>query len=138
MIVASRSMVTRPPPPPGAESPACAHASSRAWARAARIAFSARGPARCQVPDQSGDHRVGGDRPGQLRLVAQRRDIGEAVTAEGDRRSQVGDDLPWVMHCPRCTPPFQSFGQAPAQAGDPDRLPQQDGAGLGYQALAVG
>ena len=42
-MVASRSTVTRPPPAPGAASPASAHARSRAAARAARIAFSARG-----------------------------------------------------------------------------------------------
>jgi hypothetical protein len=47
-IVASRSMVTRPPSAPGALSPASVQARSRAAARAARIAFSAcgRSPAR--------------------------------------------------------------------------------------------
>ena len=42
-MVASRSMVTRPPSAPGAASPASAHARSRAAARAARIVRSARG-----------------------------------------------------------------------------------------------
>src|ERR1035438_4431028 len=45
-IVASRSTVTRLPSAPGAFCPASAQARSRAAARAARIAFSARGPAR--------------------------------------------------------------------------------------------
>ena len=44
-MVASRSMVTSPPPALGAASPASSQARSRASARAARIAFSARGPA---------------------------------------------------------------------------------------------
>jgi hypothetical protein len=135
--VASRSIVTRPLSAPGAASPASAHARSRAAARAARIAFSARGPSAARFPDQPGDHRVRRDRPGQFRLFPQHRDIGQAVTAQRDRGGQIRDDLPRVVNCLRRPPASQTLRQAPAQAGDPHRLPQQDRSGLGHQAPAV-
>ena len=136
-IVASRSTVTRPPSAPGAASPASAQARSRAAARAARIAFSARGRSAASVADQPGHHRVRRDRPGQVRLLAQHRDVGQAVPAQRDRRGQVRDDLARVVHRPRRPPPGQALRQAPAQAGHPHRLPQQDRPGLGDQAPAV-
>ena len=114
-----------PPSAPGASSPASSQARSRAAARAARIAFSARGASAASGGDQPGDHRVGGHRPGQLRLGAQHRDIGQAVTAQRQRHGQVSDDLPGVMHRPRRPPPGQPVRQAFAQAGDPERLGQQ-------------
>ena len=46
-----------------------------------------------QSADQPGRHRVGRDRPGQLRLLPQHRDIGQAVPAQGDRGGQVRNDL---------------------------------------------
>ena len=48
-MVASRSTATRPPPAPGALSPASAQARSRAAARAPRTAFSARGRSAARV-----------------------------------------------------------------------------------------
>ena len=90
-----------------------------------------------QLADQPGHHRVGRDRPGQLRLLPQHRDIGQAVPAQRDRGGQVRDDLARVMDRPRRPPPGQALRQAPAQAGDPHRLPQQDRPGLGHQAPAV-
>ena len=129
--------MTRPPPPPGAASPASAQARSRAAARAARIAASARGPSAARRLDQPGHHRVRHDRPGQIRLLAQHRDIGQAVPAQRHRRGQVRHDLARVMHRPRSPPRLQGGGQAPAQPGHPQRLPQQDRPGLGYQAPAV-
>ena len=55
-----------------------------------------------------------------------------------DRGGQVRDDLARVVHRPRRPPPGKTLRQAPAKAGRPQRLPQQDGAGLGDQAPAVG
>ena len=136
-MVASRSTVTRPPSAPGASSPASAQARSRAAARAARIAFSARGPSAASVADQPGHHRVRRDRPGQVRLLPQHRDVGQAVPAQRDGGGQVRDDLARVVDRPRRPPPGQALRQAPAQAGHPHRLPQQDRPGLGHQAPAV-
>ena len=94
-----------------------------------------------QVPgehaDQPGHHRVRRDRPRELRLLPQHRDIGQAVTAQRDRGGQVRDDLPRVVHRPRRPPAGQPLGQAPGQARDPHRLPQQDRPRLGHQAPAV-
>ena len=70
-IVASMSTGISAPPAPGAACPASSRARSRAAARAARIAFSARGASAARLADQAGDHRVGGHRPEQLRLRPQ-------------------------------------------------------------------
>ena len=104
-----------------------------------------RGPDRPQRPravrrehaDQPGHHRVRRHGSRELRLLTQHRDVRQAVTAQRDRRGQVRDDLPRVVHRPRRPPPGQPLRRAPGQAGDPHRLPQQDGPGLGHQAAAV-
>jgi hypothetical protein len=57
-------------------------------------------PARCQGADQPGHHRIRGDRPGQIRLPAQHRDIGQSIPAQRQRCGQVRDDLVRVMHRP--------------------------------------
>jgi hypothetical protein len=72
-MVASRSMMTGPPSPPGAESPASAQARSRAAARAARIAASARGPPAASVltsRDTTGSDATGPARAGCSRSTA--------------------------------------------------------------------
>jgi hypothetical protein len=94
-------------------------------------------PARRQGLDQPGHHRVRRDRPGQIRLLAQHRDIGQAVPAQRQRRGQVGHDLAGVVHRPRRPPRLQGGGQALAQPGHPERFPQHDRPGLGYQGPAV-
>ena len=114
--VASMSTVTSPPSAPGAAPPASAQARSRAAARAARIAFSARGASAASCGDQPGDHRVRGHRPGQVRLRAQHRDIGQAVTAQRHRHRQVRDDLPRIVHRPRRPPPRSPADKPPVQA----------------------
>ena len=53
------------------------------------------------------------------------------------RGGQVRDDLARVVDRPRRPPPGQALRQAPAQAGDPHRLPQQHRPGLGHQPPAV-
>ena len=88
---------------------------------------SARGPDRGQRPrrvrrqqaDQARYHRVGGHRPEQGRLGAQRRDVGQAIPAQRQSHRQVSDDLPRVVHRPRRLPPSQRGGQAGVQPGDP-------------------
>jgi len=90
-----------------------------------------------QLADQPGHHRVGRDRPRKLRLLPQHRDVGQAVPAQGDRGSEVRDDLPRVVDRPRRPPPGKPLRQSPAQPGHPHRLPQQDGPGLRDQARAV-
>ena len=94
------------------------------------------------VPCFSGRSRTGMSavrrhRPGQIRLAAQHRDIGQAVPAQRHRRRQVRDDLAGVVHRPRTPPRLQRRGQPPPQAGHPERLPQQDRPGLRYQPPAV-
>lgn len=101
------------------------------------------GPDRLQCPllvcgqgrAQPGDHRVRGHRPGELGLVTQRGDVGQAIPAQGERGGQVRDDLARAMDRPRRPPPGQALRQAPGQARDPHRLPQQDGPGLGTRPL---
>ena len=136
-IVASRSTVTRPAVRAGRGVP-----GQRPRPLPRR---RPRGPDRLQRPrqvcrqraDQPGHHRIRRHRPGQARLLPQHRDIGQAVPAQRHRRRQVRDDLPRVMDRPRRPPPGQPLRQAPAQAGHPHRLPQQDRPGLGHQAPAV-
>ena len=84
--------------------------------------------------DTTGSDATG---PASSRLLPQHRDVGQAVPAQRDRGGQVRDDLARVVDRPRRPPPGQALRQAPAQAGDPHRLPQQDRAGLGHQAPAV-
>ena len=73
---------------------------------------------RRQRADQPRDHRVGRHRPGQLRLGAQHRDIGQAVPAQRQRHHQVSNDLPGSCTA-RAPPPGQPAGQALAQARNP-------------------
>ena len=80
-------------------------------------------PARRQRLDQPGHHRVRCHRPGQGGLLAQHRDIGQAVPAQRQRRGQVRHDLARVVHRPRRPPRLQGGGQAPAQPGHPERFP---------------
>jgi len=63
-MVASKSIVIRPPPAPGA-SPASAQARSRVAARAARIAASARGPSAAR--DRTSRDTTGSDATGPAR-----------------------------------------------------------------------
>ena len=137
-MVASRSMMTGPPSAPGAASPASAQARSRAAARAARIAFSARGASAGQRARSAGTPPgpTRPARPGPAARAAPRYRPGSPRPAPpprpGPRRS-----------CPGRGPPAapatgaRPAGQAPAQAGHPHRLPQQDRPGLGHQAPAV-
>jgi len=92
---------------------------------------------RGQHADQPGEHWVRRHRSRELGLLPQHGDVGQAVTAERDRGGQVRNDLARVVHRPRRPPLGQALRQAPGQAGDPHRLPQQDGPGLRDQAPAV-
>jgi len=72
-IVAPGSTVTSPPPAPGASRPASDQARSRAAARAARIAFSARGPSAASAVtsrDTTGSDATGPARSGCSRSTA--------------------------------------------------------------------
>ncbi len=99
--MAPRSTGIRLPSAPGARSPASAQARSRAAARL-RGRFQCPRPLRGQRGGQPGDHRVRGDRPGQSRLGAQDRRIGQAVGAQRDRHGQVRNDLPVRHPADRC------------------------------------
>jgi hypothetical protein len=72
-----------------------------------------------------------GHRPEQLRLRPQQRHVGQAVPAQYQGHRQVGDDLPRGVHRPGGPPPFQRGVQAAVQASYPQRLGQQQAAGLG-------
>ena len=105
-IVASRSTVTSPP----------SRRARRAGQRPGPLPRGRPGgPDRLQRPrqvrrqggDQPGHHRVGRDRPRQLRLLPQHRDVGQAVPAQRHRGGQVRDDLARVVDRPRRPPPGQ-------------------------------
>ena len=101
-----------------------------------------------QQADQPGHHRVGRDRPGQLRLLPQHGDISQAVPAQRDGDGQVRDDLPRVVHRPGRPPPGKYLRQAPASpvtrivshsrtapAWDTSPFPSDDTATLAVRAL---
>ena len=69
---------------------------------------------RRQRRDQPRYHRVGRDRPREVRLLPQYRDVGQAVPAQRGRCGQVRDDLARVVHRPRRPPPGKALGQVPA------------------------
>ncbi len=90
-----------------------------------------------QAGDQPGDHWVGGHRAKQPGLAAERRDVGQAVTAQRQGHGQVGDYLSRAVHGPGLLPPFQGAGQAAVQGGDPQCPGQQQAAGVGDDAGAI-
>ena len=102
-MVASRSTVTRLPSAPGAASPASAEARSRAAARAARIAASARSPSPASEltsRDTTESDATGPARPGCSRSTA----ISARQSPKRQRRSQVRHDLP--RSCTACGPRY--------------------------------
>jgi hypothetical protein len=80
--------------------------------------------------DQAGDGRVGGDRAEDGRLAPQRGDIGEAVSAQRDRQSEVQEDLAGIVDGPRLPPRSQSCGYRLVKTCFADRFQQQDRTGL--------
>ena len=76
-------------------------------------------------------HRIGRDRPGQAGLLAQHRDVSQAVTAHRDRGGQVRDDLPrsctarGARH--RARRPRKGPCRGPSPASSPTAGPIQPG-----------
>jgi translation initiation factor IF-2 len=123
------SAVTRAPPTSGAASPASAQARSRDAARADRMpSVPAAGPPPGSRPTGIPPGRTRPARPGPAAPAAPR--CRPAVPAGCDSGGQVRDDLARVVDRPRRPPPGQVLRQAPAQAGDPHRLPQQHRPGV--------
>ena len=106
--VASMSTVTSFPPAPGEASPASAQARSRAAARTARIAFSARGASaasRAISRETTGSEATGPDRPGCERSTAiSARQSPPRATATA--RSAMTFPGSWTARgaCHRCSP----------------------------------
>ena len=75
------------------------------------------GRVRGQRADQPGDHRIGGHRPGQLRLGAQHCDIGQAVPAQRQHHHQVGEGFS-PGHAPPAAP-ATGPGPPPGPGGGP-------------------
>ena len=136
-MVASRSTVTSPPSAPGRGVP-----GQRPGPLPGRRPG---GPDGLQRPRQVPASRLtsrettGSDATGPASSGCSR---STAISARqsppsATRDGQVRDDLPRVVHRPRRPPPGQALRQAPAQAGHPHRLPQQDRPGLGHQPPAV-
>ena len=124
-IVASMSTGISDPSAPGARSPASVQARSRAAARALRIARSARGASAASAVisrDTTGSEATGPASSGCERSTAI---SARQSPAERQRHHQVSNDLPRIMHRPRCPPPGQPRRQALTQAGDPGRFGQQ-------------
>ncbi len=84
--------------------------------------------------DTTGSEATG---PREVRLLPQHRDVRQAVPARDDRGGQDRNDLARVAQRPRAPSPLHRLRQAPAQAGHPHRLPQQDRARPELQALPV-
>lgn len=99
-----------------------------------------RGPSLCPRPADRGDGivnvagqrceqsrhgRVGGNRPEDRRLGADRGDVGQAVTAERDRRREVEKNLARVMLGSDRPPPRHRRRKTTVQARDPDRFTKQ-------------
>ena len=129
--------MTRPPSAPGAASPASAQARSRAAARAARIAASARGPSAASAltsRDTTGSDATGPARSGCSRSTAISARQSPPSASAAARSATI---LPGSCTARGARHRLQGRGQAPAQAGHPHRLPQQDRPGLGHQAPAV-
>ena len=87
--------------------------------------------------DQTGDRRVGGDRPEHGRLGPQHRDVGEAVPAQRDRHRKIHEYLARVMDGPRLPPGSECCGYGLVEAGLADRFDQQDRTGLRDHGAAV-
>ena len=117
-------------------SQASAQACSRAAARADRIAFSARGRSPASTLTSRETTRSRQPVP-RVPAVPQHRDVGQAVPAQGERGSQVRDNLARIVDRPRHPPPGKALRQAAGQARYPHRFPQHDGTCLGDQATPV-
>ena len=137
-------MVTSPPPAPGAASPASAQARSRAAARADRMAFSARGRSAASwltSRDTTGSDATGPASSGCSRSTAMsaRQSPPSATAAARSAMILPGScTARGARHRGRPCDRPRPRPEAPAQAGDPHRLPQQDSPGLGDQAPAIG
>lgn len=87
--------------------------------------------------DQTGDRRVGGDRPERGRLGPQQCDVDEAVPAERDRQRKIHEYLARVMDGPRFPPGGECCGDGLVEAGLADRFDQQYRTGLRDHGPAV-
>ena len=76
--------------------------------------------------------RAGHHQPEQARLGGEHRDIGQAVPAQRQRRRQIRDDLPRVVHRPRRPPPGPAWPTGPRPGPSPAAPGQQQGARLGH------
>ena len=93
--------------------------------RADRIAASTVSASPASPAITPADRRIGRDRPEQLRLRAHDSDVGQAVTAQGERRGQVDNDLARVVLGTPTAPRRQRHRQRSLKPTDPDRLAQQ-------------
>jgi len=103
-----------------------------------RLAGSVMSVAISQPGHQPGDHRVRGHRPEQPGLSAQHRRIGQAIPAQCQRHRQIRDDLPRIVHRAARLPPGEPVRQTPVQARHPQRLRQEQAAGLGHDPRPTG
>jgi hypothetical protein len=77
-----------------------------------------------QGVDEPADRRVRGHRAEQLRLGANDRGIGQAVTAQRDRHCQIQHRLARIMHRSRRPPRTQRVRELLGQSADLGRLQQ--------------
>ncbi|MBB4981172.1 hypothetical protein GGE06_002080, partial [Streptomyces sp. SFB5A] len=95
------------------------------------------GTGRGEGVDQSGDGRVGRDRPEHSGLGPQHRHVRQAVAAERDGQGEVEQDLAGIVHRPRLAPRGQGRRQRGVQAGPASRLHQEHPAGLRDRPLTA-
>lgn len=133
--ILSNSTITRPPWS-GAVSPANAQTYSRMWARARRIAASARFPLPASVSTWAGDGGVGGHRPEHRRLGPQHGDIGQTVPASATASATSSRILPGSC-TDRCFRHGANAADRCVQPGLADRLGQQPRPSLGNHSPAT-
>ena len=115
-------------------SAACAHASSRALARAARNRASA-----SPSTSDSTRHAVGSEAtaPNSSRLVAQDRQVGDRLAAVGEHHRHVDRDPTRVMPTLPLPQPGQSLTERAGQPGRISHIGQQAGARVSNHAPPV-
>ena len=120
--------------PAGRSRPACAHATSRARARAARSRASA-----ASSRPLSSRHAVGvrRDRAEQFGLTAQHRQVGDRLTAVGEHHRHIHRDPARIM--PRSPLPQrrQRLRHRRGQAGRVGQIGQQPSAGVADHATPI-
>jgi hypothetical protein len=108
-------------------SAACAHARSRAWARAAPQPCQGRS---VQIGQQPPRGRIRRDQAEKVRLVTQHREVSDRFPAVGEHHCQVHRDPAWIMTGLPDPQPGQRVTERTGQPGGIGKVSQQPSAGM--------